>query len=80
MIYFAAEGGTTFANRVAALDAPEFWLHAGPLVLTGKDTQAGPVAEVLQHLGAVGGSPFIVRLVASLYPNCFKTVVRQSSA
>ena len=58
VIYFAAEGGATLANRVAALDGPEFWLHMAPLVLTGRDSQAGPVAEVLQHLEAVGGSPF----------------------
>lgn len=58
VMYFAAEGGATFANRVAALDGPEFWLHTSPLVLTGRDSQAGPVAEVLQHLEAVGGSPF----------------------
>ena len=58
VMYFGAEGGASFANRVAALDNPEFMLHIAPAVLVGKDSQAVPVAEVMQHLKAVGGSPF----------------------
>lgn len=58
VLYIAAEGGGGFANRVAALDDPEFWVLAIPMTLTGPDSQAGPLAEVLQHLAATGGAPF----------------------
>lgn len=58
VLYIAAEGGNAFRNRVAALDAPEFFVLSIPLTLTGKDSAAVAVAEVVQHLGAVGGAPF----------------------
>ena len=58
VLYVAAEGGGAFANRVAALDDPEFWVLTVPLTMTGKDSQAGPLAEVMQHLAAVGGAAF----------------------
>lgn len=64
--YFAAEGGATFDNRVPALDDPGFWVHSAPLLMTGKDSQAGPVAEVLQHLGAVGGEPFDLIIIDTM--------------
>lgn len=58
VLYIAAEGGGGFANRVAALDGPEFWVLALPMTLTGAESQAGPLAEVLQHLAATGGAAF----------------------
>lgn len=58
VLYIAAEGGGGFANRVAALDDPEFFVLSIPITLTGTDSAAGPLTEVLQHLAAVGGSGF----------------------
>ncbi|WP_323716241.1 helicase RepA family protein [Paracoccus aminovorans] len=58
VLYIAAEGGNAFRNRVAALDDPEFFVLSIPLSLTGKDSAAVAVSEVVQHLGAVGGAPF----------------------
>lgn len=58
VLYVAAEGGGSFANRIAALDRPEFWTYVSPMTLTGRDGAAAPLAEVLQHLSAVGGEPF----------------------
>lgn len=58
VLYVAAEGGGSFANRVAALDDPEFFVYCAPLTLTGRDGAAGPLSEVALHLAAVGGEPF----------------------
>lgn len=58
VLYVAAEGGGSFANRVAALDKPEFFVYCAPLTLTGRDGAAAPLSEVAQHLAAVGGEPF----------------------
>lgn len=58
VLYIVAEGGNAFRNRVAALDDPEFFVLSVPLTLTGKDSAAVAVAEVVQHLGGVGGAPF----------------------
>lgn len=58
VLYVAAEGGGSFANRVAALDNPEFWVYCAPMTLTGPNGAAAPLAEVAQHLAAVGGEPF----------------------
>jgi hypothetical protein len=58
VLYIAAEGGGSFSNRVAALDDPEFFVLTLPVTLTGKDSQAGPLSEVIQHLAAIGGSSF----------------------
>lgn len=58
VLYVAAEGGGAFANRVAALDDPEFFVLPVPITLTGRDSAAGPLTEVLQHLAAVGGGSF----------------------
>ena len=56
VLYVAAEGGASFANRVAALDDPEFWILARPITLAGKDSQAGPLAEMLLHLSTQSGA------------------------
>ncbi len=56
VLYVAAEGGGNFANRVAALEDPRFWVLPVPLTLTGRDSAAVAVAEMMQHLAAVGGS------------------------
>jgi len=66
VMYIAAEGGGGFANRVAALDSPEFWVLAVPLTLTGPDSAAGPLSEVLQHLAATGGAPFDLIVVDTM--------------
>lgn len=58
VLYVAAEGGGSFANRVAALDDPEFFVYCAPLTLTGRDGSAAPLTEVAQHLATVGGTPF----------------------
>lgn len=58
VLYVAAEGGGSFANRIAALDQPEFWTFVAPMTLTGRDGMAGPLAEVVQHLAATAGEPF----------------------
>ena len=58
VLYIAAEGGGGFANRVSALDDPEFFVLTAPVVLTGRDSQGQALSEVMQHLEAVGGSPF----------------------
>lgn len=58
VLYIAAEGGGSFANRVSALDAPEFFVLNAPLILTGRDSQGQALCEVMQYLGALGGKPF----------------------
>lgn len=58
VLYIAAEGGGGFANRVAALEDPEFFVLTSPLVLTGRDTQAPFMVEVMAHLEEVGGAAF----------------------
>jgi hypothetical protein len=58
VLYIAAEGGGGFANRVAALDQPEFFVLMAPVVLTGKDSQGQFLIEVMKHLGETGGKPF----------------------
>ncbi|SOC02139.1 AAA family ATPase [Rhodobacter maris] len=58
VLYVAAEGGGSFANRVAALEDPEFWVYNGPLTLTGSKGAAAPLSEALQHLAAVHNEPF----------------------
>lgn len=58
VLYLAAEGGGNFINRVAALDDPQFWLMCQPITLTGRETQAQPLAEVMDHLAQIGGERF----------------------
>lgn len=66
VLYLAAEGGATFRNRIAAVDDPEFWVISAPVTLAGKETQAQPLAEVLQHLAAVGGTGFDLVIVDTM--------------
>ncbi|WP_157982282.1 helicase RepA family protein [Oceanicella sp. SM1341] len=56
VLYVAAEGGGGFANRLAAFEAPELFLLPVQLSLTGAESAAVPLAEVLEHLAAVGGA------------------------
>lgn len=58
VLYIAAEGGGGFANRVSALDDPEFFVLTAPIVLTGRDSQGPYLVEVMKHLATVGGAPF----------------------
>jgi KaiC/GvpD/RAD55 family RecA-like ATPase len=58
VLYIAAEGGGGFANRVSALNDPEFFVLTAPLVLTGRDSQSHFLVEVMRHLAEVGGQPF----------------------
>lgn len=66
VLYIAAEGGAAFDNRVAALDEPEIWVASCPMTLTGKDAQAGPLVEVIQHLTAVNGAPFALVILDTM--------------
>lgn len=65
-LYIAAEGGVGFTNRVAALDKPELWVAACPITLTGRESQARDLVDVLLHLTAVGGAPFDMIVVDTL--------------
>lgn len=58
VLYVAAEGGAAFNNRVAALEAPEFWVLNTPFTLAGQGNQAGALSAAIQHLTATGGAPF----------------------
>lgn len=58
VLYVAAEGGASFDNRVAALADPELWVLNLPMVMTGGNSQAPFLTEVMQHLAATGGKPF----------------------
>lgn len=66
VLYLAAEGGTTFANRVAALQDPAFWVLQVPLTLTGKDSAAAALSEMMQHLAATGGGKFDLIILDTL--------------
>lgn len=58
VLYIAAEGGGGFSNRVAALEAPYFWVLNAPFTLAGRGSQVKALGEAIQHLAAVGGEPF----------------------
>lgn len=58
VLYIAAEGGGSFANRVAGLDDPEFWVLSVPVTLIGKASDAFPLGEMIQHLANTGSEPF----------------------
>lgn len=66
VLYLAAEGGTTFANRVAALQDPAFWVLQVPLTLTGKDSAAVALSEMMQHLAVTGGGKFDLIILDTL--------------
>lgn len=66
VIYIAAEGGASFNNRVAALENPQFFVLAGAITLTGQNSQAGPLSEVLQHLAATGGESIDLIVIDTL--------------
>lgn len=55
VLYIAAEGGHSFANRISALDDPEFWVLTAPVTMTGKSSDANPLVEMIQHLAAMHG-------------------------
>ena len=52
VLYIAAEGGTSFPNRVSALDDPEFWVIAAPVTFAGKSSEAASMVEMVQHLAS----------------------------
>lgn len=58
VLYIAAEGGGSFANRVRALDSPEFWVVDAPVTMIGKGSDATPLAEMVTHLAGTGGRRF----------------------
>lgn len=66
VLYIAAEGGGGFANRVSALDDPEFFVLTSPLVLTGRDSQGKFLIEVMKHLATVGGDPFVFVVIDTM--------------
>lgn len=55
VLYIAAEGGSSFPNRVSALDDPEFWVIAAPVTFAGKASDAGSMVEMVRHLALVAG-------------------------
>lgn len=56
VLYVAIEGGALFANRVAALDNPSFWVLSGPIdLLDPARGDASPLADALAHLEATHG-------------------------
>lgn len=66
VLYIAAEGGGSFANRVTALDDPEFWVLTVPLALVGKGSDAQALSETVMHMTEVGGGPFGLIVVDTL--------------
>ncbi|MBT3139689.1 helicase RepA family protein [Ruegeria litorea] len=55
VLYIAAEGGSSFPNRVSALDDPEFWVIAAPVTFAGKASDAASMVEMVQHLASQAG-------------------------
>ncbi|PYC47766.1 hypothetical protein DI396_06575 [Litorivita pollutaquae] len=55
VLYIAAEGGSSFPNRVSALDDPQFWVIAAPVTFAGKATDAPAIVEMVQHLASQTG-------------------------
>lgn len=58
VLYIAAEGGGSFANRVRALDEPDFWVVDSSVTMSGKASDAVPLAEMVTHLAGTGGRRF----------------------
>mgnify|MGYP006269481329 CR=1 FL=1 len=65
VLYLALEGGGRIANRVAALDAPEFDILCAPLALAGQDNDAPALAELLNAAERDGG-PYDLIVVDTL--------------
>ncbi len=59
VLYIAAEGGALFANRLAARKA-RFAVMRGNLVLTGRQSEAGPLAEAVENLAEVNGDYHLI--------------------
>ncbi len=55
VLYIAAEGGSSFPNRVSALDDPEFWVISAPVTFAGKASDAASMVEMVQHLASQTG-------------------------
>lgn len=55
VLYIAAEGGSSFPNRISALDDPEFWVIAAPVTFAGKASDAASMVEMVQHLASQTG-------------------------
>lgn len=55
VLYIAAEGGASFDNRVAALDEPQFWVIKSQISLFGKQSDAIPLVEMVEHLSTLHG-------------------------
>lgn len=61
VLYIAAEGGSSFPNRVSALEDPEFWVIAAPVTFAGKASDAAAMVEMVRHLASqTGRFDFIV--------------------
>ena len=67
VLYIAAEGGALFANRVAALDSPGFWVMTGALHLPDgcRESDSAPLADAIDHLAAMHG-PFALIIFDTL--------------
>ena len=55
VLYIAAEGGSSFPNRVSALDDPQFWVIAAPVTFAGNASDAASMVEMVQHLASQSG-------------------------
>ncbi len=55
VLYVAAEGGSGFFNRVAALDDPRFWILALSVTLISKDSDAAALSEMVNQLADLHG-------------------------
>ena len=56
VLYLAPEGGALFANRVAALADPVFWVLPIPIAFTGRATDAQPLTEMIHRLSEMHGA------------------------
>lgn len=65
VLYIAAEGGSSFPNRVSALDDPQFWVIPAPVTFAGKASDAGSMVEMVQHLASQHG-PYDLIVVDTL--------------
>ena len=65
VLYIAAEGGSSFPNRVSALEDPQFWVPPAPVTFAGKLSDAMPMVEMVQHLASQTG-PFDLIVVDTL--------------
>ncbi|WP_372922986.1 AAA family ATPase [Roseovarius sp.] len=65
VLYLAAEGGAMFDNRLSAAKA-RFMVTKGAVTLAGRNSEAKPIGEVLDHLARVQDAPFALVVIDTL--------------